>query len=171
LLLVGKLEWIERLIGQSRIAGDPTPIVVLNVGAEYLANAQILDAGADDCLAYPFHAAELSARMSAVMRRQCNSLARNSEIAADSDTLRIRVRDVETRVTRRQFDIFICLAAHLGRWVHSDAIIAKASATHHDPATSLVRVQIHALRKALGPERSCIRSDGCKSYMLTVMTI
>jgi len=170
LLLAGTTEWAEDLIRHSRGMGDPTPIVVLNISAEATATARILDAGADDCLACPFDSAELSARMRAVMRRLGGGLSRCPEIAADSDTLRIRVRSVEARVSHRQFAIFMCLAERHGRWVHSDAIIATVFGTHHDPASSLVRVQIHALRKALSHARDCIRCDGHKSYMLTVAT-
>jgi DNA-binding response OmpR family regulator len=56
----------------------------------------------------------------------------------------------------------------MDRWVHSTEIIKAVCGTHHDPMTSLVRVQICALRKALGSERGCIRGDGRKSYMLTL---
>ena len=169
LLIVGATEWVERFIRQSRQAGDPTPIVVLDISAKSRTNVQILEAGADDCLACPFDPAELRARVLAVMRRLGNGLTRGHEIAADCETLRIRVRDVEARVSRKQFDIFMYLAEHRERWVHTDEIIATVSGTHHEPTTSLVRVQIHALRKAFGVERDCIRCDGRKSYMLSLI--
>jgi DNA-binding response OmpR family regulator len=167
-LITGAAEWAEGFTRKSRGVGDPTPIVVRNVTPINGWNARILDAGADECLACPFDADDLRARIQAVMRRLRPALLRSPEIAADPATLRIRVRDVETRVSRRQFEIFVYLAENRERWVHSNEIIAAVSGTHHDPATSLVRVQMHALRKALGAARECIRSDGHKSYMLTL---
>jgi DNA-binding response OmpR family regulator len=64
--------------------------------------------------------------------------------------------------------IFVCLAERRERWVHSDEIVAIVSGTHHAATTSLVRVQIHALRNALRSARDCIQSDGHKSYMLSL---
>jgi DNA-binding response OmpR family regulator len=167
-LIAGAGDWAEGVIRQSRGVGDPIPIVVLNVTAEGGANARILDAGADDCLACPFDPGELRARIQAVMRRQGSSLTHCPPIAADFDTRRIRVHDFEVRVSPKQFEIFVYLAERRERWVHSSEIIAAISGTHHDPGTSLVRVQIHALRKAFGAARDCIRCDGRKSYMLTL---
>jgi DNA-binding response OmpR family regulator len=167
LLIVGTVEWAERFIRQSRGAGDPTPILVLNGSAAIKANAQILDAGADDCLACPFDSAELLARVRAVTRRLRNGRSCGIEIAADREMLRIRLRDVEARVSRRQFDVFVCLAERRERWVHSDEIIATVSGTHHEAEASLVRVHIHGLRKALREAGECIRSDGRKRYMLS----
>lgn len=168
LLLAGAVDWAERLIPVFRRAGDLTPIVVLNAGAERGSSARILDAGADDCLTCPFDPSELRARIQAVLRRLEPASQRSSELAADRTTRRIRVRDVEAHVSPRQFAIFVCLAEHREHWVHSDEIIATVAGTHHASATSLVRVQIHALRKALGAARGCIRCDGHRRYMLTL---
>lgn len=167
-LIAGAADWAECFIRHSRKIGDPTPIVAINATPENGANSRILDAGADDCLASPFEAGELRARIQAVMRRVGNAWLRCPEIAADRETLRVRVRSVEARVSRKQFDIFMCLAERREHWVHSDEIVATVCGTHHEPTSSLVRVQIHALRKVLGAERDCIRCDGHRSYMLTV---
>ncbi|HYQ41903.1 MAG TPA: winged helix-turn-helix domain-containing protein [Polyangiaceae bacterium] len=169
-LISGTVNWAEGFVRKSRAVGDAKPIVALDICPESGANVRILDAGADDCLACPFDPVELRARIQAIMRRQGSGLWRCPEIATNSDALRIRVREVEAQVSRKQFEIFSCLAQRRGHWVHTDEIIAIVSGTHHDRQTSLVRVQIHALRKALGAERDCIRSDGRKSYMLTRAT-
>jgi DNA-binding response OmpR family regulator len=169
-LIAGEAEWAAGIVRQSRGAGDSTPTVALNVTAERGSNPRILDAGADDCLACPFDPTELRARVRAVMRRLASALARCSDIATDRNMLRIRVRDVVARVSPKQFEVFVCLAGHRERWVRSDEVIATVSGTHHDRETSLVRVQVHALRKALGAERGCIRCDGHRSYMLTLAT-
>lgn len=168
-LIAGGREWAVNSVGKLRGRGDPKPIVVLNTSGEKREIACILDAGADDCLTHPFDPLELRARVHAVLRRLGTGLTRCPEIAADFRTCSIRLRSVEARVSRKQFETFICLAEQRERWVHTDEIIATVSGAHHDPATSLVRVQIHALRKALGVARDCIRSDGHKSYMLTLV--
>jgi DNA-binding response OmpR family regulator len=166
-LVAGAADWAEGIIRRLREGGDPTPIVAINGTPENGSNSRVLDAGADDCLASPFVPGELRSRIQAVMRRVGTAWLGCAEIAADRSTLRIRVRNVEARVSRRQFDIFVCLAEQRERWVHSDDIVANVCGTHHEPTSSLVRVQIHALRKALGSERDSIRCDGKRSYMLT----
>jgi len=167
-LVTGAANWAEGVTLHFRAVGDPTPIVVINLTPANGSNTRILDAGADECMTFPFDPPELRARIRAVMRRLKPALLRSSEIAADPTTLRARVRDVEIRVSRKQFEIFVCLAERRECWVHSEEIIATVSGTHHDPATSLVRVQVHALRKALGTARACIQSDGHRRYMLTL---
>ena len=168
LLIAGSGRWAEEFTSRCRASGDPTPLIALNFTPKDGSNSRILDAGADDCALYPIEPSELRARVQAVMRRVGNAWLRCPELAIDRDSLRVRVRAVEARVSRKQFEIFVCLAEHRERWVHSDEIIATVSGTHHDPASSLVRVQICALRKALGEARSCIRSDGNRRYMLTL---
>jgi DNA-binding response OmpR family regulator len=167
-LVAGSAEWAGPFVRQFRGAGDSTPIVVLNASATASSSACILDEGADDCLICPFDPLELRARIQAVLRRLSPALLRTPSIAIDRTTLRIRVRTAQAQVSRRQFDLFVYLAEHRERWVHSNEIIAAVSGTHHDPGSSILRVQIHALRKALGAERDCIRCDGHKSYMLTL---
>lgn len=169
LLLVGATDWVESQLLNFRSTGDLTPAIALNINAETGSVAHILEAGADDCMACPFDSSEFRARVQALMRRVGPVHVPPNEIAADRTTLCVRVRDVEARISRKQFEIFVLLAGRRERWVHSDEIIGTICGTHHDPATSLVRVQIHALRKALGDARGCIRCDGHKSYMLTLM--
>jgi DNA-binding response OmpR family regulator len=168
-LIAGSADWAADVVSQSRRAGDPTPVVVLNLSSEDGATARILDAGADECLACPFDSDELRARLQALLRRLAPTLQSSSDVAVDRASLRIRVRNVEARLSRKQFDLFACLAAHRERWVHSDEIIATVCGTHHSPTTSLVRVQVHAIRKALGVAHECIRCDGHRSYMLTLL--
>lgn len=171
LIIAGKADWLRQIVRESRAIGDIQPIVAINVTPAAGATAQILDAGADDCLSFPFESVELGARVRAVMRRSGSAWQRCPEIAADRAGRRIRVHGVEASVSPKQLDIFICLAERRDRWVHSDEIIAIVSGTCHQPASSLVRVQIHALRKALGAARACLRSDGRKSYMLSLVDL
>jgi hypothetical protein len=167
-IIAGAAEWVENVILTARASGDATPTVALNITVAKGSNARVLDAGADDCVDCPFDPGELRARLRAVLRRLGLPWMRRSDIEVNRATLSVRIGDVETRVSRKQLDLFVCLAARRERWVHSDEIIAAVSGTHHDPTTSLVRVQVHALRKALGAARACIRCDGHRSYMLTV---
>ncbi len=53
-----------------RVGGEAFPIIVLSAANDTAVKIRALDLGADDCLAKPFVAAELLARIRALMRRE-----------------------------------------------------------------------------------------------------
>lgn len=56
------------------------------------------------------------------------------------------------RLTPRQFTIFMFLLERREHWFTGAEIIRDALETSHDEDSSLVRVHVHGIRKALGPE-------------------
>lgn len=167
-VVAGTSDAAKAVVAQRRAVGDSTPIVVVNLTVNDESSAFILEAGADDCLPRSDDICELWARVRAVVRRSRGVLSCASEIAADRRTLRVRVGDVEACVSHRLFELFVYLAERRERWVHTDEILAATSGTHHSPESSIVRVQIHSLRKALGTAGAHIHADGHRSYMLSV---
>lgn len=170
-VLFGRARSIETAVAARRRKGDTLVIVAVLRDERERSCADLLYAGADECIVGMSESTEFCARVHAILRRGLSVTDGGTEvgeIALDATGLRIRVRDVVATVSRRQFDIFALLAENLERWVSSDAIIARACGTSHDAQTSLVRVHVHKLRRALGPMASCIRADGHRSYMLTV---
>jgi DNA-binding response OmpR family regulator len=165
LLLVGASSWIEQVVGDRRRRGEWLPVVGIVASPSIDSSWRVLDAGADDCLVGPFASAELVARLHAVLRRTTPALGDCAKVAVDRESRQIRLDGVVARVSRRQFEIFLCLLQHRNRWVSSREIIAAVTGTHHQETTSLVRVHIHGLRKAHGTLRTRIRSDGQRRYM------
>jgi len=167
-VVVGEAARVERAIAERRGNGEKLAIIALVRHVDRDASPRLFDAGADDCIVDPCDPRELRARLRAVLRRTHGTSPARAGLELDPSTLRIRVHDVVATVSRRQFDIFSYLARHLEQWVSSDEIIAHACGTCHDPYTSLVRVHIHKLRKALDVRSSCIRCDRHRNYMLTL---
>jgi DNA-binding response OmpR family regulator len=168
-LLVGHTEWIVETIATTRQTGDWLPTIgIVPDGAEETI-VRVLAAGADDCV-LAHRGRELRARLCAVLRRaNPDARAEAGKVELDPTRLHVRLNRAEAHLTRKQFEIFSYLAARRGRWVHTSEIIQKVCRSHHAPDTSLVRVQIHGIRRALGPARDSLQSNGRRSYRLSAV--
>jgi DNA-binding response OmpR family regulator len=84
-----------------------------------------LNLGADDYLAKPFFLPELSARISAVIRRK-NFGGKNNitfrEISIDVPGKAVEVNATKVELTRREFDLLCFLVANKGRVISKHAI-------------------------------------------------
>jgi DNA-binding response OmpR family regulator len=116
------------LCAELRGGGDATPILVLTARGGVEDRVVGLDAGADDFLKKPFAAAELRARLRALLRRgprivESRVMLGPIEIRAAS---RIVLADGhEIPLTAREFDILEVLARHRGQVVtRSNLLIA-----------------------------------------------
>lgn len=92
------------------------PVLFLTARASEVDRVGGLDAGADDYLVKPFSAAELSARVRALIRRSGTS--RRIAVGAwvlDRERVQVFRGDVPVDLTRREFDLLECFAANPGR--------------------------------------------------------
>ena len=107
------LDWLGRL----RMArGQELPVLMLTARAREVDRVEGLESGADDYLVKPFSAAELVARVRALLRRAPPS--RRLEVGAlvvDSERARVTLSEVELELTRREYELLAFLAAHPGR--------------------------------------------------------
>jgi two-component system response regulator MprA len=111
-----------------RAAGDSTPILMLTARAGVEDRVVGLDAGADDYLKKPFAAAELVARVRALLRRGPRLVESRVELGPIDIRVASRVAVVSGRelpLTAREFDILEVLVRHRGRVVtRSNLLIA-----------------------------------------------
>jgi DNA-binding response OmpR family regulator len=110
------LSWLKRMRASPFGA---TPVLMLTARASEVDRVEGLDAGADDYLTKPFSAAELAARVRALLRRTGNERARgivrvgSLELNLDAGSASFAGRDLH--LTRREFDLLAFMAAHPGR--------------------------------------------------------
>lgn len=92
------------------------PILMLTARASEADRVGGLEAGADDYLVKPFSAAELVARLRALLRRiPPHTVLKHGELTLDLEAARLWIGDEQVELTRREFDLLAFLAAHPGR--------------------------------------------------------
>ena len=110
------LSWLKRMRATPFAA---TPVLMLTARASEVDRVEGLDAGADDYLTKPFSAAELAARVRALLRRSGGERAKGFvrvgllELNLDAGSATFAGR--ELHLTRREFDLLAFMAAHPGR--------------------------------------------------------
>lgn len=107
------LAWLGRLRARK---GQAVPVLMLTARAREVDRVEGLEQGADDYLVKPFSAAELVARVRALLRRA--PPARRVELGAlvvDVERAAVTLAGSELALTRREYELLAFLAAHPGR--------------------------------------------------------
>jgi len=101
----------------------------------------------------------------AELRAAVQSLAEDDGpyLLLDPSDLAIEVVGVRTRLTKTQFRLLQHLNAKSGHWVTAPELVKEALGTHHENDSALVRVHIHAIRRALGPLAHLIETDPARA--------
>ncbi len=111
------VQWLSRL--RAHTAFSSLPVLMLTARAGERDRVEGLDAGADDYLTKPFSAAELAARVRALLRRVGTdgrkSLVRLGALEIDQDAGEARLAGRVLNLTRREFDLLAFMGAHAGR--------------------------------------------------------
>ena len=140
-----------------------TPVVMLTARGEEMDRVLGLELGADDYVTKPFSAAELAARIRAVLRRSAEAAAPTEAVLVAGD---VRV-DLNTHVATRagepleltvkEFELLRVLLEHAGKVVKRDDLVHEV----WDPAwfgsTKTLDVHVSALRKKLGDDPAAPR--------------
>jgi two-component system response regulator RegX3 len=139
------------------------PVVMLTARGEEVDRVLGLELGADDYVTKPFSAAELVARIRAVLRRSADvQTAESSVLAAgdlvlnlDTRTLTQRAEPVE--LTVKEFDLLRLLLEHAGKVVRREKLIADVWDTNWFGSTKTLDVHISALRRKLADDPAAPR--------------
>lgn len=113
-----------------------------------------LELGADDYLAKPFHLAELTARVKAMLRRQAfdgqNTLQLNN-LLVKIDERSVLVNDEALTLNRKEYDMLLFFIENKNRLVSKSSLAGHVWGDHTDEADNLefVYSQIKNLRKKL----------------------
>lgn len=127
-----------------------TPVIMLSATGEVNDRVAGLRMGADDYVPKPFEAAELVARVGAVLRRRAERRAETrvecDGIAIDLAGRQVSVRGMDVRLTRREFDLLAFFVSHRGRAFSQDDLLAAVWPKHFHSAGSTVHVHVRRLR-------------------------
>jgi two-component system response regulator RegX3 len=148
------LDLCRRLRAESVI-----PIIVLTVRGTELDRVVGLEVGADDYVTKPFSAAELVARVRAVLRRRELDRAEAAVgalevggIRIDRATYEVRVEDKPVHLTPSEFKVLALLAERAGRVVTRREMIERLWGTSHVGAWHTCDVHVSNLRRKLERE-------------------
>ncbi|MFN3266687.1 MAG: response regulator transcription factor [Deinococcales bacterium] len=147
------ISWLRRL-RDSNFA--QTPVLMLTARASEVDRIEGLDAGADDYLTKPFSAAELAARVRALLRRsgqtQKRGFLRVGELELSTSTGTAKFAGQELSLTRREFDLLAFLAANPGRVYSRQELLDKVWGVDFIGGERTVDQHITQLRAHLGDE-------------------
>jgi DNA-binding response OmpR family regulator len=133
---------------------SPIPVIVATARDDESDIVQTLDAGADDYLVKPFSAAQLDARIRAVLRRVKAGEDSSAIVVGDlSVDPRVREATLEGRVlglSRKEFDLLHYLAARAGSVVSKREILAEVWRLPFGGTDRTVDVHLSWLRRKLG---------------------
>ncbi len=135
-----------------------TPVIVLTARGEEMDRVLGLELGADDYVTKPFSAAELAARIRAVLRRggeateAGGTVLEAGDVRMDLDTHEATRAGEPLELTVKEFELLRVLLEHAGKLVRRDQLVHEV----WDPAwfgsTKTLDVHVSALRKKLGDD-------------------
>ena len=130
------------------------PIIMVTARADEADRIAGLELGADDYVTKPFSPKELSARVSALLRRLQRSTApgtvlRYGSITIDIDRHTVTVGDEEVRLTAKEFLLLQYLIQHRGRVLSRDVLLTDVWGYQYTGGTRTVDVHIRRLREKL----------------------
>jgi DNA-binding response OmpR family regulator len=131
------------------------PVIVATAIDDEVEIVGVLDAGADDYLVKPFSAAQLDARIRAVLRR--GHVADNADTAIVVGALRldpgsreVRLDDAPIDLSPREFDLLHHLAIRAGQVITKRELLAEVWQIPYGGADKTVDVHLSWLRRKLG---------------------
>jgi DNA-binding response OmpR family regulator len=155
------LELCKRIRQSSQI-----PVIFLTARADEVDRVLGLELGADDYLTKPFSAAELVARVKAVLRRvdgaPAPEIVQAGRVTIDAGRREVRVDDAPVELTTKEFDLLRFLAERPGLALARQQILDGVWGPDWFGDARTVDVHIAQVRKKLGDaiEITTVRSVG-----------
>lgn len=154
LLLDLNLPQIDGLEVCRRLRHDQPTLLILMLTARSTPDERVagLDLGADDYLIKPFHFAELTARIRALLRRDIRvrtPLLLYQDLKLDPVARVAWKGNRRLELTSKEFGILEYLLRHKGEIVSQEALLEHVWDMQTNPLTNTVRVHINSLRRKL----------------------
>jgi len=136
-----------------RAGGVETPVLILTARNDWTDRVDGLDAGADDYVTKPFHMAELSARVRAMIRRnagKANPVFDKNDVSFDSRTNQVMLRSIPINLTAQEVAVLSYLFHNSGRLVSRTELSQHIYQYDGDRDSNTIAVFVNRLRKKLG---------------------
>jgi two-component system response regulator RegX3 len=137
------------------------PVVMLTARGEEMDRVLGLELGADDYVTKPFSAAELVARLRAVLRRSEPAVAATTasilgvgDVSMNLETHRVTRGGAEVELTVKEFELLRVLLEHAGKVVRRQTLVGEVWDPSWFGSTKTVDVHVSALRRKLGDDSS-----------------
>ncbi len=129
---------------------DPTPIIILTAADDVETKVTLLNAGADDYLAKPFHVEELLARVGVQLRKHGGDAStRIGELSIDAVRRQVFWAEDEVRLSPREFELLQYLASQPGRVYSRREIEQSVWGGDLPPTSNVVDVHVANIRGKL----------------------
>lgn len=130
-----------------------TPVLLLTAGTEIPQRIEGLDAGADDYLPKPFAAAELMARVRAMLRRKSNytpDILSVGSTVLDRGTLEVSCREKTASLSAREFQILEIMMQNPRVIIPAEQLMTHIWGWDSNVDMGVIWVHISNLRKKIG---------------------
>lgn len=154
-----------KILKSWRTSGIDHPVLILTSRAAWTEKVEGLNAGADDYLAKPFEAAEVAARLHALIRRRsgrADPILRRGDIELRPAEGVVKVGGQVEPLTGRELRILTYLMQRPGRIVSEQDIAEHIYSMDDELQSNGVQVYISRLRRKLG--RDVIRTHRGLGY-------
>ncbi len=132
------------------------PIIVLSVRADEREKVAALNAGANDYVVKPFGMPEFVARLRAALRSSHPAAAvplyKVGDLEIDVARHQVTVGGKPVKLSRREFDLLVMLAAHPGRVITHRQLLSEVWGQEHLEDTQYLRVYVRQIREKLGDD-------------------
>ncbi|HET9015199.1 MAG TPA: response regulator transcription factor [Thermomicrobiaceae bacterium] len=152
--VVDGFEAMQRIRGLSNV-----PVIMLTARSGQSDKIRGLDLGADDYVTKPFSPDELSARVSAVLRRAKGGAAPTSQmleydhVTIDLANRQVTVDGREVRLSRTEWELLYQLASNAGRVMMHSELLSRIWGPEFRDETYYLRTWVSRLRAKLEDDR------------------
>jgi DNA-binding response OmpR family regulator len=168
------LPGLDGLVVCQAMRADPAtadiPIIMLTARGEESDRISGLELGADDYVTKPFSPKELSARVTALLRRTTRGATsgalRHGPITIDPDRHLVELDGQDVRLTAKEFLLLQYLVQHKGRVLSRDLLLSDVWGYNYTGGTRTVDVHIRRLREKLPPLSDAIETIKQFGYKL-----
>jgi DNA-binding response OmpR family regulator len=168
------LPGVDGLVVCQAMRADPAtaqvPIIMLTARGDEVDRISGLELGADDYVTKPFSPRELSARVTALLRRTGRGVGsaplQYGPITIDADRHHVALSGEDVRLTAKEFLLLQYLVQHKGRVLSRDLLLTDVWGYHYTGGTRTVDVHIRRLREKLPPLADAIETVKQFGYKL-----